>query len=85
MYSSVTFGKDGSLYFGEHMMGTQTGHPSVTTKFRLLPGRDVIGDGHVFRHSPDGKLLDEYPTQATAACSASSPSPAPCWPMTTPA
>lgn len=64
MYSSVTFGKDGSLYFGEHMMGTQTGHPAVTTKFRLLPGRDVIGDGHVFRHSPDGKLLDEYPTQA---------------------
>lgn len=64
MYSSVTFGKDGSLYFGEHMMGTQTGHPAVTTKFRLLPGRDVIGDGHVFRHSPDGKLLDEYATQA---------------------
>ncbi len=64
MYSSVTFGRDGSLYFGEHMMGTQTGHPSVTTKFRLLPGRDVIGDGHVFRHGPDGKLLDEYPTEA---------------------
>lgn len=64
MYSSVTFGRDGSLYFGEHMMGTQTGHPSVTTKFRILPGRDVIGDGHVFRHSPDGRLLDEYPTQA---------------------
>jgi len=62
MYSSVTFGRDGSLYFGEHMMGTQTGHPSVTTKFRLLPGRDVIGDGHVFRHNPDGKLLDEYAT-----------------------
>ena len=64
MYSSVTFGQDGSLYFGEHMMGTQTGHPSVTTKFRLLPGRDVIGDGHVFRHSPDGKLLQEYATIA---------------------
>jgi outer membrane protein assembly factor BamB len=64
MYSSVTFGRDGSLYFGEHMMGTQTGHPAVTTKFRLLPGRNVIGDGHVFRHSPDGRLLDEYPTEA---------------------
>ena len=64
MYSSVTFGKDGSLYFGEHMMGTQTGHPSVTTKFPLLPGRDVIGDGHVFRHAADGKLLQEYATQA---------------------
>ncbi len=64
MYSSVTFGQDGSLYFGEHMMGTQTGHPAVTTKFRLLPGREVIGDGHVFRHSPDGKLLQEYATVA---------------------
>ncbi len=64
MYSSVTFGKDGSLYFGEHMMGTQTGHPAVTTKFPLLPGRDVIGDGHVFRHSPDGTLLQEYATVA---------------------
>lgn len=63
-YSSVTFGRDGSLYFGEHMLGTQTGHPSVTTKFSLLPGRDVIGDGHVFRHAADGKLLDEYATRA---------------------
>lgn len=64
MYSSVTFGQDGSLYFCEHMMGTQTGHPSVTTRFRLLPGRDVIGDGHVFRHNADGKLVQEYATVA---------------------
>ncbi len=64
MYSSVTFGQDGTLYFGEHMMGTQTGHPAVTTKFRLLPGRDVIGDGHVFRHRADGTLLQEYATVA---------------------
>ncbi len=63
-FSSVTFGRDGSLYFGEHLMGTQRGHPSVTTKFKLLPGRDVIGDGHVFRYSPDGQLLREYATAA---------------------
>ena len=62
--SSVTFGKDGSLYFGEHMMGKATGHPAVTTKFSLLPGRDVIGDGHVFRYGSDGKLLREYRTEA---------------------
>lgn len=62
--SSVTFGRDGSLYFGEHMMGKATGHPAVTTKFSLLPGRDVIGDGHVFRYSSDGKLLREYRTEA---------------------
>lgn len=64
MYSSVTFGADGSLYFGEHMMGTQTGHPAVTTRFPLLPGRDVIGDGHVFRHAPSGALLEEYATES---------------------
>lgn len=62
--SSVTFGRDGSLYFGEHMMGKATGHPAVTTKFSLLPGRDVIGDGHVFRYGSDGKLLREYRTTA---------------------
>lgn len=63
-FSSVTFGRDGSLYFGEHLMGTQTGHPSVTTKFKRLPGRNVVGDGHVFRYSPDGRLLREYATAA---------------------
>lgn len=63
-FSSVTFGKDGSLYFGEHMQGKVTGHPSITTKFKLLPGRDVIGDGVVEKFSPDGRLLKTYPTAA---------------------
>jgi len=63
MYSSVAFGPDGSLYFGEHLKGKATGHPSVTTKFKLLPGRDVIGDGWIFRHAPDGKLLQTYKTE----------------------
>jgi hypothetical protein len=64
MLSSVTFGKDGSLYFGEHMQGKVTGHPSVTTKFPLLPRRDVIGDGVIEKFSPDGRLLQTYRTQA---------------------
>jgi hypothetical protein len=59
-YSSITFGKDGSLYFCDHMKGKETGHPLVTTKFRLLPGRDVIGTGHIYRHAADGRLLKEY-------------------------
>lgn len=63
-FSSVTFGKDGSLYFGEHMQGKATGHPSVTTKFSLLPGRDVIGDGVIEKFSADGRLLKTYRTQA---------------------
>jgi outer membrane protein assembly factor BamB len=63
-FSSITFGRDGSLYFGEHMQGTLTGHPAITTKFKPLPGRDVIGDGVIEKFSPDGKLLKTYKTQA---------------------
>ncbi len=63
-FSSITFAPDGTLLFGEHMMSKLTGHPSVTTKFKLLEGRDVIGDGHVFRYSRRGKLLREYKTAA---------------------
>lgn len=62
--SSVTFAPDGTLYFGEHLMGRQTGHPSVTTKFSLLAGRDVIGDGHVFQFTRDGRPLREFATVA---------------------
>ena len=62
--SSVTFAPDGTLLFGEHMLGTITGHPSITTKFKRLQGREVIGDGHVFRFSRQGKLLREYATAA---------------------
>ncbi len=60
--SSVTFAPDGTLYFGEHMVGKQTGHPSVTTKFKLLADRDVIGDGHLFQFTRDGRQLREFNT-----------------------
>ena len=60
--SSVTFGADGSLYFGEHLQGTNTTIPTNTTVFNLLPGRDVIGDGNIFRFGPDAQLLEEFHT-----------------------
>ena len=60
--SSVTFAADGSLYFGEHLQGRNTSIPTNTTVFRLLPGRDVIGDGNIFRFSADAKPLAEYHT-----------------------
>lgn len=59
-YSSVTFARDGSLYFCDHMLGTRTGHPAITTKFKLLPGADSIGNGHIYHHAADGTLLREY-------------------------
>lgn len=62
-YSSIAFGAGGTLYFGEHLRGTATSSPFTTTRFKLFPGLDRIGDGHVFRHAADGQLLDEFPTQ----------------------
>ena len=61
-YSTITFGQDGSLYFGEHLQGQRTDSDLVSTTFNLLPGRDVIGDGHIFRHNADGELVQEYKT-----------------------
>lgn len=58
--SSVTFARDGSLYFGEHLQGPNTSIPTNTTTFNLLTGRDVIGDGNIFKFSPDARLLKEF-------------------------
>jgi hypothetical protein len=63
-YSSVTFAKDGSLFFGEHLMGKETGSDLVTTKFNILPGTDKVGDGYVFKHAPDGELIRSFATKA---------------------
>ena len=60
--SSVTFGADGSLYFGEHLQGRNTTIPTNTTVFNLLPGRDVIGDGNIFRFSAQAEPLQEFHT-----------------------
>jgi hypothetical protein len=61
-FSSVTFAPDGSLFFGEHLVGENTSIPMATTHFNLVPGQKVIGDGNVYRFSPAGELLDTYPT-----------------------
>lgn len=62
-FSSVSFAPDGTIYFGEHLAGTATrAGGNLTTTFRLLPGRDVIGDGWVFHYTRDGKELGHYET-----------------------
>jgi hypothetical protein len=62
-FSSVTFASDGSLYFGEHLAGSSTSAgPNLSTTFRLLPGRDVVGDGWIFKYSRDGEELAHYET-----------------------
>jgi outer membrane protein assembly factor BamB len=62
--SSVTFGADGTYYFGEHLQGKETGHPAITTRFRILPGTDNVGAGNVYRFDEYGRLLQVYETQA---------------------
>lgn len=61
--SSVTFGQDGSLYFGEHLIGEKLSVPPLTTRFNLLPGRDVIGDGWLFKFDSEANLLQEYKSE----------------------
>lgn len=62
-FSNVTFAPDGSLYFGEHLAGTSTSAgPNLTTTFRKLPGRDVVGDGWIFKYSRAGEELAQYKT-----------------------
>jgi hypothetical protein len=62
-FSNVTFAPDGSLYFGEHLAGASTSAgPNLSTTFRLLPGRDVVGDGWIFKYSADGEELAHYET-----------------------
>jgi hypothetical protein len=59
-FSSVTFGPDGSLYFGEHLIGSQTKIAFNTTVFSYVPGLEVIGEGNIYKFSPDAELLEVY-------------------------
>ncbi|MDJ0928523.1 MAG: hypothetical protein QNJ73_12870 [Gammaproteobacteria bacterium] len=59
-FHSIAFAPDGSLLFGEHLVGANRKIPFNTTQFSYRPGTERIGDGHIFRYSADGRLLDEY-------------------------
>ena len=64
-FSNITFAPDGNIYLGEHLVGntvrTRPGHP-LGTVLPKIPGTDRFGDGHLFKFTPDGKLLKEYAT-----------------------
>ncbi|MSQ87576.1 MAG: hypothetical protein EXR10_12235 [Alphaproteobacteria bacterium] len=61
-FSNISFAKDGTILFGEHLVGTKTESKYVSTKLPLIKGRNVVGDGHIYRFSKDRKLIDEYAT-----------------------
>jgi len=59
-FSSVTFAPDGSLYFGEHLVGSNRSISMATTTFTYLPGEQVIGHGNIYHFAADGTLIHEY-------------------------
>ncbi len=64
-YSHVHFCRDGSLLFGEHVVGDAVRpemQARMKTRIPFMPGSTRLGDGHVWRFSRDGKLLTEYAT-----------------------
>ena len=61
-FSNVSFPKDGTILFGEHLVGSKTESRYVSTKLPLITGRTVVGDGHVYRFSKDRKQIEEYAT-----------------------
>jgi len=64
-YSHVHFCRDGSLLFGEHVVGEAVRpemQARMKTQIPFMPGTTRLGDGHVWRFSREGKLLAEYTT-----------------------
>ena len=61
-FSSVTFAPDGTLLFGEHLIGSKTEMSFFTTRFTFLPGEKVIGHGNILRFGADGIFIEEYET-----------------------
>jgi len=65
-FSHVNFAADGTLLMGEHVVGDSI-RPEVQarmkTRLPFMPGTSRFGDGHVFRFTPDGKLIKEYGTE----------------------
>lgn len=65
-FSHVNFAADGTLYLGEHVVGS-TIKPEIAarmhTKLPFMPGTDRFGDGHVWHFTRDGKLIRELATQ----------------------
>ncbi|MBU6378003.1 MAG: hypothetical protein KJS95_05660 [Gammaproteobacteria bacterium] len=65
-YSHVNFAGDGTLLFGEHVVGGAI-RPEIQARMHttipFMPGTNRFGDGHVYRYAQDGRLLKEYGTE----------------------
>ncbi len=57
--SHVNFACDGSMFFGEHLVGNKV-PDTLGTPLARLPGSDKLGDGNIYKFNPDGELLATY-------------------------
>ncbi|MGI9341801.1 MAG: hypothetical protein ACR2QV_03065 [Gammaproteobacteria bacterium] len=65
-FSSVNFMADGTVVFGEHLVGHEIKLPPdrpLGTTLPFMPGTERFGDGHVFRFTMDGEFVQEYATE----------------------
>ena len=65
-FSNVTFAPDGTVILGEHLVGAEIKLPPdrpLGTKLPFLPGEKRFGDGHAFRCTADGDIVQEYATE----------------------
>lgn len=65
-FSNVCFLPDGNLVFGEHLVGHEIKLPPdrpLGTTLPFMPGTERFGDGHVFKFTMDGELLQEFATE----------------------
>ena len=68
-WSSGFFDNAGNLYLHEHITGTMDDVPEKYRHMQKpLPGEtDKIGDGNVYKFSPDDTLLDTYETETSTS------------------
>ncbi len=68
-WSSGFYDKAGNLYLHEHITGTMDDVPEKYHHMqKTLPGEnDKIGDGNVYKFSPDGTLRDTYDTETSTS------------------
>jgi outer membrane protein assembly factor BamB len=65
-FSNINFTPDGNICLGEHLVGEEYKAPPdrpLGTALPFMPGTKLYGEGHVFKFTPDGKLIKEYSTE----------------------
>jgi hypothetical protein len=66
-FSNINFLPDGNILLGEHLVGEEyVGPPDrpLGTVLPFMPGTELYGEGHVFKFTPEGEMLQEFNTES---------------------